>query len=81
MPQLRLHTDTRLSVPQLRLHMIDLTHQPHLQLPSARAPPQYLLDRLQKINRFRANVRLLSSWHDPQAALKCSYCSDSVTRD
>ena len=30
---------------------------------------------------FWANVRLLSSWHSPQAALKCSCCSDRVTRD
>ena len=30
---------------------------------------------------FSADVRLLSSWHDRQAALKCSYRSDSVTRD
>ena len=32
-----------------------------------------------RVHRFRANVRLLSSWHGPQAALKCSY--GSVTRD
>ena len=29
---------------------------------------------------FWANVRLLSSWHGPQATLKCSYCSNRVTR-
>ena len=28
-----------------------------------------------------AMFRLLSSWRGPQAALKCSYCSDRVTRD
>ena len=29
---------------------------------------------------FWAHVRLLSSWHGPRAALKCSYGSDRVTR-
>ena len=27
-----------------------------------------------------SNVMIFSSWHEPQAALKCSHCSDSVTR-
>ena len=30
---------------------------------------------------IRADVRLLSSWHSRQTALKCSYRSDRVTRD
>ena len=48
---------------------------------SARPPGSLQVKLFLRGSCFGANVRLLSSWRGPQTALKCSFCSDRVTRD